>query len=123
MTEPLAPPLAAVMVVDDNPRMRALVAAIVGPLAHRVVELPDGQEAIEQYDAIRPDWVLMDLVMPRRDGISATGEIVHRHPDARVLIVTEHQDPRLRRDALRAGARGLLTKDELTQLPDVLARL
>lgn len=123
MTELNLPAIATVMVVDDNPRMRALVAAIVGPFARRVVQVSDGQEAIDQYAAVRPDWVLMDLVMARLDGISATLQLTKRHPGARVIIVTEHQDPALKREALLAGALSLLTKDDLTRLPELLAQL
>ena len=87
------------------------------------MQVSDGQEAIDQYATLRPDWILMDLVMPRLDGISATAELTQRYPTARVLIVTEHQDPGLRDEATVAGARGLLNKDDLVSLPEVLERL
>ena len=62
-----------------------------------------------------PDWVLMDWEM-RTDGLTATRRIIKAHPQARILIVTKHDDDKLRNAAIEAGARGFVLKDDLLAL-------
>jgi CheY-like chemotaxis protein len=110
------------MIVDDNPGMRRLIRSITGDLAASVVECADGSEALEAYAAHKPDWVLMDIEMPTLDGISATREITLAFPDARILIVTEYDDPDWREEARRAGACGYVLKESLPELRRILGQ-
>jgi DNA-binding NarL/FixJ family response regulator len=71
----------------------------------------DGEEALALTAEHRPDVVLMDLRMPRMDGIEATGRLRERQPDVRVIALTTYADDESVLGALRAGARGYLTKD------------
>jgi DNA-binding NarL/FixJ family response regulator len=71
----------------------------------------DGREAVDLAVALRPDVVLMDLRMPRCDGAEATRLLRERAPATRVVVLTTYADDRSVIDALRAGARGYLTKD------------
>ena len=71
----------------------------------------DGAEALELTGEARPDVVLMDLRMPRCDGVEATRLVRERHPDTKIVILTTYSDDRSVIDALRAGAHGYLTKD------------
>ncbi len=71
----------------------------------------DGDEAVAMAADLRPDIVLMDLRMPRRDGVEATRRLRERVPDTKVVVLTTYADDRSVIDALRAGARGYLTKD------------
>lgn len=73
----------------------------------------DGAEAVALYDQHHPDVVLMDLRMPRKDGIAAIRDIVTANPDAHVLALTSYEGDADIFRALNAGARGYLTKDML----------
>lgn len=101
-----------VLVVDDEPLVRAGLRVILGaePDIEVVGEATDGAEVPGAVAATRPDVVLLDVRMPRVDGIAATRAIVARDPAPRVLVMTtfEHDDHVL--DALRAGAHGFLLK-------------
>jgi DNA-binding NarL/FixJ family response regulator len=71
----------------------------------------DGEEAVALAGRLRPDVVLMDLGMPRCDGVEATRRLRERQPATHVLVLTTYADDRSVVTALRAGARGFLTKD------------
>ena len=71
----------------------------------------DGEEAVRLATVTQPDVVLMDLRMPHLDGAAATRRLRERCPDVRVIVLTTYADDRSVIDALRAGARGYLTKD------------
>ena len=110
--------------------MRAIVADN-DPLARRTIrealqfadvtviaEARDGREAVELCLHYRPDIVLMDVVMPELDGIAATQQIIEAIPDQIVLILTSGEEDELGMLALRAGARGFLSKTvDLDVLP------
>ena len=82
-------------------------------------ECADGADALRCYEANRPDWVLMDWEMST-DGLTATMRIIKAHPEARILIVTNHDDDGLRDAAIEAGARGVVLKDDLQMLHSFL---
>jgi DNA-binding NarL/FixJ family response regulator len=76
-----------------------------------VGEAVDGEEAVDLVDRTEPDVVLLDLVMPRVDGIEATRRIRERRPGTRILVLTSFADDRTVLPAVRAGAAGYLLKD------------
>jgi CheY-like chemotaxis protein len=110
----------SVLIVDDNPRMRAVIRTIVEPSHGKIYEAADGTEAVAAYVRLHPDWVLMDVEMRPEDGISATRRILASDPAARVVIVTEHEGPAMRRAALDAGACGFVSKENLAQLRNIV---
>jgi DNA-binding NarL/FixJ family response regulator len=102
-----------VLVVDDHPVVRS---GLTGMLAvtediEVVGEAGDGEEALALVESTRPDVVLMDLRMPRRDGVSATGAIVSGYPDTKVLVLTTYDTDTDILHAVEAGAAGYLLKD------------
>jgi signal transduction histidine kinase len=100
-----------VLVVDDVPEVRNTLAQLLDELGLDVVGVAsDGLEALELVGATMPQVVLMDLRMPRMDGVEATREIVATYPEAAVLILSAYGDESLVIDALMAGARGYLLK-------------
>jgi CheY-like chemotaxis protein len=107
------------LIVDDSAPMRHLIRAVVGDLADDVTECSDGDEAVEAYTAHRfgaADRVLMDMQMARVSGLEATRRIRANFPDARIIIVTQYDDPEWRAAADEAGACGYVLKDDLRHL-------
>ncbi len=76
-----------------------------------VAEASDGRDAVRQALAVQPDVAILDIGMPRLNGIEATSQIARRFPDIHILILSMHSDEAYIIQALRAGARGYLLKD------------
>lgn len=102
-----------VLVVDDHPPMRIGLVALIKsqPGMDVVAEASDGEEAIEVYDDVLPDVVLMDLRMPGIGGVEAILAIRKKHPDARVIVLSTYDwDEDIHR-AIQSGAKSYLLKD------------
>ena len=100
-----------VLIVDDIPTARAALRALVESLGHVVVgEARDGAAAVDEVAAQRPDLVLMDYMMPRMDGLSATETITRAHGPVRVIAYTAVADEDTRELFRRAGAVELVGK-------------
>jgi DNA-binding NarL/FixJ family response regulator len=108
MNEPIR-----VLLADDQRVVRDGLVLLLGllPRVEVVGTAADGEEAVQRAVALRPDVVLMDLRMPRCDGVEATRRLREQAPQTRVIVLTTYADDRSVLDALRAGARGYLTKD------------
>lgn len=107
-----------VVLVDDQALVRSGFAMLVGSQRDlRVVgEAADGMEALELLDRVRADVVLMDVRMPRLDGVEATRRIVAAHPDRpRIVVLTTFDLDEYAFAALQAGASGFLLKDALPE--------
>ena len=109
-----------VLIVDDQALVRAGFASILQREddVDVVGEAADGVQALEAVARTRPDVVLMDVRMPRMDGIAATRLLRSRHPAVKVVVLTTYDLDEYLLDALRAGASGFLLKDvRAEQLP------
>jgi CheY-like chemotaxis protein len=102
-----------IMVVDDNASFRQLMVTMLTSTAREYIECSEGRDAVACYGRHRPELVLMDLEMKGMDGITATRQIKSQFPEAKVLIISQHDDPDLRAEAERAGACGYVVKDDL----------
>jgi DNA-binding NarL/FixJ family response regulator len=102
-----------VLLADDQRVVREGLAMLLGllPEIEVVGTAADGEEAVRLAVARAPDVILMDLRMPRLDGVEATRRIAEARPEARVIALTTYADEPTVLSALRAGARGFLTKD------------
>lgn len=102
-----------VLLVEDQTLMRQGLRTILElePGFEVVGEASDGQEAIEQAVALRPDLILMDIQMPRMNGVEATRQITSLVPNAHVVILTTFDYDEYVFDGIKAGARGYLLKD------------
>jgi DNA-binding NarL/FixJ family response regulator len=109
-----------VMIVEDNPGIRETIKEFLAGRVSGFCECSDGSAALAMYSAQRPDWVLMDIRMKDMDGIAATRAIKTAFPTARVVIVTNYDDPSLRAEAHEAGAAGYVLKDDLSPLKVIL---
>jgi phosphoserine phosphatase RsbU/P len=101
-----------VALVDDAPEVRQSLASALGQLTQIEIvgHAADGVEAIELVERERPQVVIMDLKMPRMDGIKATRHVLSRLPETAVLVLSAYGDESLVIEALMAGARGYLLK-------------
>jgi DNA-binding NarL/FixJ family response regulator len=102
-----------VLVVDDQTVVRDGLVLLLGllPGLEVVGSAGDGEEALRLVGEAHPDVVLMDLRMPRVDGVEATRRIKAEHPSVQIVVLTTYSDDESVFAALQAGARGYLTKD------------
>jgi DNA-binding NarL/FixJ family response regulator len=102
-----------VLVVDDQALVREGLMTLLGLAAgiEPVAAAIDGEQAVLLAARHRPDVVLMDLRMPRLDGVEATRRIRAAQPETEIVVLTTHADDQSILGALQAGARGYLTKD------------
>lgn len=115
---------ARVIVVDDQTVVREGLVLLLGLLPDVEVAgaAASGEEALRLVASTRPDVVLMDLRMPKMDGVEATRRIRADYPDTQVVVLTTYSDDETVFAALRAGARGYLTKDaRADEIADAIA--
>ena len=109
-----------ILIVEDNVVQRLALKNLLSELGE-IYECSDGKEAIEAYNRLLPDWVLMDIRMEGMSGITATKKITAAHPDARIIIVTAYDDDGLRAAARRAGALDYVLKMNLENLRRIIS--
>lgn len=110
MPEPAA---IRILVVDDHPVVREGIVSLLRRQSDLqvVAEAGDGEAAIELYGRLMPDVTIMDLRLPKANGVEATTEIRRRFPDARIIVLTTFDGDEDIYRALKAGARAYLLKD------------
>jgi NarL family two-component system response regulator LiaR len=101
-----------VLIADDYPLVRDSLLALIEtePGMDAVGEAADGIEAVLKARSLQPDVILLDLVMPRQDGIAAIAEIKRENPEARILVLTSFAEDEKVFPAIKAGALGYLLK-------------
>jgi CheY-like chemotaxis protein len=107
--EPMAGSLATVLICDDEPSLRELIrVSLDGP--YQFVEADDGEESLELARSVRPDVVILDMMMPRRSGLEVLNALRRDHElaDTRVIVLTAQ--PATREQALNAGADIVMVK-------------
>jgi two-component system NarL family response regulator len=111
VSAPAAP--ARVLLVDDHALLRTGVANIINqePDLRVIAEAGDGVEALAAYDAHRPDVMLLDLRMPRMEGVEVVRRIREKDPSARVIVLTTYDTDDEISQALKAGAKAYVLKD------------
>ena len=109
-----------ILIAEDNPLMRKMIRSLVEDLASEIVECADGAAAVSLYEKHHPDWVLMDVSMRPVDGLVATRTIIAGFQSARIVIVTDYDDPETRRCAFEAGASDFVGKDYLLPLRSLI---
>ena len=110
-----------ILICDDHAVVREGLRALIGtePGMEIVGEAGDGEQAVTAVRSLRPDVTLLDMVMPRMDGLEAIQLIKQETPDARILVLTSFAEDDMVFPAIKAGALGYLLKDSS---PDELIR-
>ena len=105
-----------ILVADDHPLFRHGLVSLFNSISEFEVvgEASSGQEVILMAASLQPDVILMDIQMPGVNGIEATRQILHTSPHIRILVVTMFEDDNSVFSAMRAGARGYILKDVLS---------
>lgn len=80
--------MAIVLVVDDDPTIRTIAAELLREERHAIIEAADGDEALRVLDATHAELVVLDMLMPNRDGLETIMEIRRRHPGVRILAIS-----------------------------------
>jgi two-component system, chemotaxis family, chemotaxis protein CheY len=99
-----------IMVVDDAQFMRLRVTKLLSEQGYEVIQAADGEEAVETYRSARPDAVLMDITMPRKDGLTALAEIRAFDQKAKVIMLTALSQQTMVLEAMKSGAKDFLVK-------------
>ena len=102
-----------ILIVDDHPIVRQGLADLLIPRNGMMVvgEAENGRQAVEMAQQLKPDLILMDMIMPELNGAEATALIREIDPGARILFLTSFGNEDILEDALQAGAQGFLLKD------------
>ena len=103
--------MARVLVVDDALMMRKMLSDVLAKAGHEVVgEGANGEEAVAQYQSLRPDIMTLDITMPEKDGITALKEILGLDPSARIVMCSALGQEAKVLESIRAGARDFVVK-------------
>ena len=102
-----------ILICDDHAIVRIGLRSLVSAETEMelVGEAVDGEEAVVMAKKLKPDVIIMDLNMPRKDGVTAIAEIKKKNPNARILVFTSYSDDKNVFSAIKAGASGYLLKD------------
>jgi len=108
-----APDAITIVIADDHPLIRAGMASLLQSEGSftLLAQASDGEQAVELYERLQPDVLLLDLSMPNCDGIEATARIHARHSRARIIIMSAHEGEEVVYRCMQAGASAYLLKN------------
>ena len=103
--------MARIMIADDSDAIRMVLRDILDIGHHELVaEAINGFEAVEKFNETKPDLLLLDMAMPKKDGISALKEIVDATPNAKIIMITASDNINTMKECVDAGALAYLLK-------------
>ncbi|HSS97789.1 MAG TPA: response regulator transcription factor [Terriglobales bacterium] len=107
--------IARLLIVDDHEIFRRGLRALLEPSSEWQIcgEAVDGVDAVEQCKSLKPDIVVLDVSMPRLNGLEAARLIRKESPEPQIVIITQHDSPQIRSAALEAGAQAFVTKSSV----------
>ncbi len=116
------------MIADDSDAIRLVLKDILLIGDHIVMgEAKDGAEAVELFLQVNPDLLLLDLAMPKKDGLTVVREIIAQNPTAKIILITASDDQKIIQQCLDSGAISFISKpfdfnNVLTVISDILAK-
>jgi DNA-binding NarL/FixJ family response regulator len=104
-----------ILIVDDHEIFRRGLRALLEPYSEWQIcgEAVDGLDAVEKCKQLPPDIVILDITMPRLNGLEAARLIKKQNPDLRIVIITQHDSPQVQAAAMEAGAQAFVTKSSV----------
>lgn len=100
-----------VMIADDSDAIRLVLQDILSIGKHEVVgEATNGDEAVKRYSQLKPDVLLLDLAMPKKDGLTVVKEIMKADPQAKIILITASDNKNIINECLNAGALNYISK-------------
>ncbi|MEX0862383.1 response regulator [Nitrosopumilus sp.] len=120
--------MARVMIADDSDAIRLVLKDILGIGDHEIVaEAIDGAEAVDVYCKEKPEILLLDLAMPKKDGLTVVNEVMQFDPNAKIILITASDDQKVIQQCLEHGASSYISKPfdfngVLKAITDILAK-
>jgi len=115
--------MANILLVDDSSFMRDRVAKLLKENGHTTYDANNGREAVDKYQAVKPDLVFMDITMPELDGIGATEEIIKIDPKAKIIMLSAVGQKEMVLKAIQKGAKYFIVKPfDPTKILEVLQK-
>ncbi len=102
--------MSKILIVDDDAVVRSVAVRLMSQAGHQIQEAEDGVQAFDKYQDERPDVVLLDITMPRMDGLNTLVAIRRYDPKARVIMLTGLADQKIAMRAVKMGARDFVVK-------------
>ena len=103
--------MAKILIADDSDAIRLVLKDILGIADHEILaEAIDGQESIDLYKEKKPDLILLDLAMPKKDGLGVVKEIIEFDSDAKIILITASDDQKIIKECLDNGASSYISK-------------
>lgn len=109
-----------ILIADDNNKMREMLMELLGELTNSLIEAENGVEAVQKSKQFNPGLIIMDIEMPKMDGITAAKEILKHDENAKILFLTSFADELHRRKVLEFNGSGIFSKEKLLELKDYL---
>ena len=100
--------------------MRKVIRENVAKSGDVIFEYSDAENLQSQFEKHQPDWILMDIQMKSINGIKASEELKKQHPEAKIIIVTNFDEPQYRKMAARSGVSGFVLKDSLETIGAII---
>src|ERR1700686_1656710 len=103
------------LVVEDFAPFRKFICSTLGkrPNLQVICEVSDGQEAVQKAEELKPDLILLDIGLPRLNGIAAARQIRKLAPESKIIFVSQESSPHVVQEALNSGAQGYVLKTKL----------
>jgi len=116
--------MARIMIADDSDAIRMVLKDILEIGHHELVsEAANGEEAVERFNATKPDLLLLDLAMPKKDGLYTIKEIITNNPNAKIIMITASDNLKTMQDCLKEGALSYILKPfDFDQVLKIIAR-
>ncbi|HET8719868.1 MAG TPA: response regulator [Candidatus Nitrosotenuis sp.] len=119
--------MARVMIADDSDAIRLVLQDILTIGKHDIVaEATNGAETVERFSQANPDILLLDLAMPKKDGLTVVKEIMANHPKAKIILITASDNQNVINECLHVGASAFISKpfdfDHVLKLIDELLK-
>ena len=103
--------MASILIADDSDAIRQVLIEILEMGEHKIIgEAMNGEEAVSKFSELKPDVLLLDIAMPKKDGITVVKEIMANHTDAKILLITATDDQNVINECMSAGATGFISK-------------